>query len=170
MTPPLSARHPPHRARGDTLSLADYFVVDPEDGLSHIEGLADWPVETRLLGKAKPAEQPAGEEGGEGEGAAAEGAAAEGAAAESEEAEAAGRREAKGLAAFEAAWSEVDEALERINEFPLREEEIVGARLYTGPMFTKYNVPHATVSSRGGRRGGAHALTAPLPPSRAVAR
>ena len=100
-------------------------MVDPEDGLEHIDGLKEWPVETRLLGKPPPS---AGEEGAEGEGGA----------SEAEDVEA-GRREAKGLAAFEAAWSGIDEALERINEFPLREEEIVGARLYTGPMFTKYN-------------------------------
>ena len=33
----------------------------------------------------------------------------------------------------------MDEGLESLDQFALRREEFVGARLYTGPMFVKYN-------------------------------
>lgn len=48
-------------------------------------------------------------------------------------------REAKALNTFEAMWAVIDERLEKLKEYPLREEEFFCARLYTGPMFTKYN-------------------------------
>lgn len=44
------------------------------------------------------------------------------------------------LSSFEAKRSQIDTALEAIDQFPMRKEELIGARCYTGPMFVKYNV------------------------------
>jgi len=49
-------------------------------------------------------------------------------------------RRPKPLRAFDAARRGVDARLRRLGVRPLFEDELVGARLYTGPMFLKYNL------------------------------
>jgi NLR family CARD domain-containing protein 3 len=91
-----------------TTSRIEYhFVVDPEKGLGKL-GRDSWPVEKKLLNKKLDGSEQTGSHS------------------------ASSPREAKPLSAFEAAWAEIDEDLEGLNEYPLREEEFIGVRLYTG--------------------------------------
>ena len=49
------------------------------------------------------------------------------------------RRFAMPLHTFDVAVSEVNAELRKLSVRPMRQEELIGARLYTGPMFQKYN-------------------------------
>ena len=56
-------------------------------------------------------------------------------------------REARSLAEFASTWQEINEKLTALGEQPLSDVEFVALRLYTGPMFVKYNgVMRGTVS------------------------
>lgn len=48
-------------------------------------------------------------------------------------------RSPRTIASFEAEWAQRDEKLEALNDWPLQMIEFVGARLYTGPLYLKYN-------------------------------
>ena len=147
-----------------TTSEREYwFVVDPEGGLARL-GLTSWPVEQKLLAAQLAREELEKEEkkkekkwhkrgskaiatataamaaatdkkGGMPGGDTAEGAVDETVTDEP----GISMRRARPLGGFEAEWSFIDESLEALDQFALRQEEFVGARLYTGPMFVKYN-------------------------------
>ena len=56
-------------------------------------------------------------------------------------------REPFSLSYFEAQWAGIDERLEDLDMDPVQEVEVVGARLYTGPLYVKYN---AALRAEGG--------------------
>ena len=97
-----------------TFALAEwYFVVDPSLTGLGLTGLATWPRETRLC--------------------------AAGCTVEEAEAAEARRRVPRSLDEFETKRSLIDHKLGALTGLRFGRFELIGARLYTGPMFVKYN-------------------------------
>lgn len=104
-----------------TSQIEWYFVADPDNGLAFLQQapyyqgkLSGWPAEADMMD-------------------------AEGDENESSERREKHGREPRSLGNFEAEWAKVDEALEALEIDMLQEAEFIGARLYTGPCYFKYN-------------------------------
>ena len=80
-------------------------------------------------------------------------------------------REPQSIASFESRWAQIDEKLEELDMDCLQKVEFLAARLYTGPLYQKYNAclrcaPQDPASRPAGPSRTARARTRPHTPAR----
>jgi hypothetical protein len=133
-----------------------FFVVDPETGLATL-GLEAWPIEETLLkasqefkaasSRRSQRQSEAEVEGGGGRSLLLSEESTRSLLDDEEDSELDSRledpatrmREPQSIKMFEAEWAKIDEKLEELDIDYLQEVELLGGRLYTGPMYVKYN-------------------------------
>lgn len=127
-----------------TSQIEYWFVVEPTDERLATLGIESWPCEKRMPKPTKKAGVLAPSSAASADGGAAaatNGGAAVGAAdgAEGDPVADPRYRQPRQLSEFEDDQNDINQQLRDLNMAPLQEVEMVCARLYTGPMYCKYN-------------------------------